>query len=88
MWGIPAFAQAYVQPIEGIMRSAPADVALDFPAQLAKVGHALITGAWRPLPRSRAISLACLGIILHALFTFSRGRNPHAAPYNERGLRV
>ena len=45
MWGIPAFAQAYVQPIEGIMRSAPSDVALDFPAQFAKVGHALITGA-------------------------------------------
>ena len=47
VWGVPAFAQTYVTGTERIMRGAPADVALDFAAQFAKVGHALHTGATR-----------------------------------------
>jgi hypothetical protein len=46
VWSIPAFAQMYVLGVENIMRSVPADVLFDFPAQFAKVGHALVTGAW------------------------------------------
>jgi ubiquitin carboxyl-terminal hydrolase 5/13 len=44
VWAIPAFAQAYVQSLETLMRSAPSDVAFDFIAQFIKVGHALVTG--------------------------------------------
>jgi hypothetical protein len=48
VWGIPAFNQAYVQPIERIMQSAPSDAANDFVTQFAKVGHALVTGVFCP----------------------------------------
>lgn len=44
VWGIPAFGQAYADGVEGIMRSAPQDIAFDFPSQFAKVGHALVKG--------------------------------------------
>jgi Ubiquitin carboxyl-terminal hydrolase len=45
VWGIPAFAQAYIGDTERIMRGAPVDVAADFCAQFAKVGNALVKGA-------------------------------------------
>ena len=45
LWGIPAFAQTFVQGTGKIMQDAPREVQFDFPAQFAKVGHALVTGA-------------------------------------------
>lgn len=46
IWGIPAFAAAYVNndAAAAIARSAPADIEKDFCAQFAKVGVALLTG--------------------------------------------
>lgn len=45
LWGLPALGHTYAAAAEQIMSSAPTDVVGDFTAQLAKVGHALTTGA-------------------------------------------
>lgn len=54
LWGLPALGHTYATAAEQIMSSAPADVVWDFTAQLAKVGHALTTGA--PPPSSAALT--------------------------------
>lgn len=45
LWAIPAFGHTFTAPDRGILVSAPADIANDFPAQFAKVGTAIVSGA-------------------------------------------
>ncbi|PSC74028.1 ubiquitin carboxyl-terminal hydrolase 5 isoform X1 [Micractinium conductrix] len=44
LWTLPELRQRYVDAAQDIFKSAPRDVADDFPAQFAKVGVALLTG--------------------------------------------
>lgn len=44
LWAVPEVQQRYVAPAERLFRTAPQDVAADLPAQMAKLGTALITG--------------------------------------------
>ncbi|KAL4452659.1 hypothetical protein ABPG75_008321 [Micractinium tetrahymenae] len=44
LWALPEMRKRYVDAAADIFKSAPRDVASDFPAQFAKVGVALLTG--------------------------------------------
>lgn len=46
LWAIPAFGHTFTGPDRrSVLKSAPPDIANDFPAQFAKVGSAIVSGA-------------------------------------------
>lgn len=59
LWAIPAFGHTFSGPESSALVSAPADIANDFPAQFAKVGSAIVSGAVLPSAGDCASLLCC-----------------------------